>query len=291
MSENISEEAINQIAVQLDKLVQLFERHPDEEVRNQVRELLALVDTLHRTGLGRIVENLSQERYEALLEDPAVNVLLTLYDLAPLDPLEQVEMALDGVRPYLSSHGGAVEVLKVEEGIVHLRLSGSCNGCAASGQTLQRVIETALREGFPEFQGMQVHEPAQPSGKRFLPVLSSSQAATLSRPVFTPVGSVELVPSDTLKGVEIEGARVLLCNVAGEIYAYQNACPGSILPLDVAQLQGTRLICPWHSCVFDARTGKRLDDQQAGRLAVIPVAIQAGQIQLALNVAPVAAGR
>ena len=84
---------------------------------------------------------------------------------------------------------------------------------------------------------------------------------------------------------------MLLCNIAGEIYAYQNACPGSILPLDVAQLQDFNLLCPWHSCVFDARTGKRLDNQNMGRLAVIPVAIHDGQIQLALNVAPVAAGR
>lgn len=50
------------------------------------------------------------------------------------------------------------------------------------------------------------------------------------------------------------------------------------------------LLCPWHNCVFDARTGKRLDGG-AGRLDVIPVAIRDGAIQLALNVAPVALGR
>lgn len=294
MSENMAETTIitlAQLTQRLDRLVQLFEHHPDEQVRAQVMELLALVDALHRGGLGRIVENLAPERYEELLHEPAVNTLLTLYDLAPLDPLEQVEMVLDGVRPYLNSHGGMVEALKVEDGVVHLRLGGSCNGCAASNQTLQRVIETALREGFAGFQAIEVHEPAQPSNKRFLPVISATQAAKLNKPVFTAVGTPEIVPPGTLKGVEVAGTRVLLCNIAGEIYAYQNACPGSLLPLDVAQLQGTSLLCPWHSCVFDARSGKRLDNQQAGRLAVIPVAIRDGQIQLALNVAPVAAGR
>ncbi len=290
MTENTSEESIEQITGRLDYLVQIFEQHPDEQVRERVMELLALVDALHRQGLGRIVENLPSERYEALLEDPAVNTLLTLYDLAPIEPSVQVEMALDTARSYLSAHGGAVEVLKVEEGVVHLRLSGSCNGCSASAVTLKRVIETALQEGFPAFQSIEVHEPAQPSNKRFLPMLNATQAATLKRPVFTPVGSLEAVPLDTLKGVEVEGARILLCNVENEIYAYQNVCPGSLLPLSAGHLEGVTLHCPWHNCVYDARTGKRLDGINLSGLAVIPVAVRNGEIQLALNVAPVAAG-
>ena len=66
---------------------------------------------------------------------------------------------------------------------------------------------------------------------------------------------------------------MLLCNVAGEVYAFRNACPGSDLPLDGGRLRDFTLLCPWHNYVFDARTGKRLDGDE-GRLAVIPVAIR-----------------
>ncbi len=293
MTENIleeSEESIEQITRRLDYLVQIFEQHPDEQVRDRVMELLALVDALHRQGLGRLVESLPADRYETLLQDPVVNTLLTLYDLAPVEPLVQVEMALDTARSYLSAHGGAVEVLKVEEGVVHLRLSGSCNGCSASAVTLKRVIETALKDGFEAFQSIEVHEPAQPSTKRFLPMVSSNQAAALKRPVFTLVGPLEDIPPGTLKAVELEGARILLCNVENEIYAYQNVCPDSLLPLSSGHLEGVKLHCPWHNCVYDARTGKRLDGINLSGLAVIPVAVRNGEIQLALNVAPVAAG-
>ena len=39
---------------------------------------------------------------------------------------ERVREALDEVRPYLESHGGDVELLGVEDGVVRLRLQGSC---------------------------------------------------------------------------------------------------------------------------------------------------------------------
>jgi Fe-S cluster biogenesis protein NfuA/nitrite reductase/ring-hydroxylating ferredoxin subunit len=285
---------INQIAHRLDELVQLFEQHPDVTTRDRALELLALVDALHRTGLERLVAALPPENYTALLHDSAAQTLLTLYDLIPLDPLGEAEAALDTVRPYLHAHGGAVEILKVEDGRVHLRLSGSCNGCAASANTLKGLIETALRENFGAFQDIEVHEPAPASGKRFLPMASAAtrnaQPLTLNRPVFTSVGTLEDLPGGTLKGVEIGETRALLCSVAGEVYAYHNACPGSLLPLDGARLEGMHILCPWHGCVFDARNGKRLAGGALEGLAVIPVSVRESEIRLALNVAPVALG-
>ena len=50
---------------------------------------------------------------------------------------ERVRGALDEVRPYLVAHGGGVELLGVDDGVVHLRLEGACNGCPSSALTLQ----------------------------------------------------------------------------------------------------------------------------------------------------------
>jgi Fe-S cluster biogenesis protein NfuA/nitrite reductase/ring-hydroxylating ferredoxin subunit len=290
-----AEESLAEVAARLDRLIQGFEQHPNQAVRDQALEMLALVDALHREGVRRLVEVLWQGSPTVLaqaLEDEAVTLLLQLYDLAPLelDPLEEVQAALESVRPYIASHGGAVEVLDVVDGVVHLRLSGACQGCAGSAMTLKRGIEAALREGFPGFQGIEVHEPvAVPQRGRggFIPLQAVGEARPLHRPVFTAAGAVESLPPGSIQGLVVEGKAILLCNVAGEIYAYRNACPGSDLPLDGGRLRDFTLLCPWHNCVFDARTGKRLDGG-SGRLEVIPVAIREGTIQLALNVAPVA---
>ncbi len=286
-ADHVSGESLEQVARQLDSLIQTFEQHPIVQVRDQVMEMLGLIDGLHRQGLQRLVESLKTQGPELLdqvLADPAVHLLLMLYDLLPPDPCEQVELALEPIGPYIASLGGSLEVLDVVGGVVHLHLSGSGNDFAAARATLLHDIEVALRAGFPAFRSIEVREkveaPAGAGTAKFIPL---QQIRTIKRPVFTPVLPVESLPPGTLKGVEAEGVRVLLCKLDGDIYAYRNACPGSILPLDASQLKDYALLCPWHNCVYDIRTGKRLDGGN-GWLQVIPVAVRDGMIQLALNV-------
>lgn len=52
--------------------------------------------------------------------------------------------------PAIASHGGSVAVERVENGDVYLRMSGGCQGCAASAATLRTGIETMLRAALPE---------------------------------------------------------------------------------------------------------------------------------------------
>jgi len=73
----------------------------------------------------------------------------------------------------------------------------------------------------------------------------------------------------------------LIANLAGELYAYRNACPGSPLPLDGSRVQGTVLQCPWHGCRFDLRGGKRLDGPGAG-LGVMPIAVEGDDVRIGL---------
>ena len=46
---------------------------------------------------------------------------------------EQIEQALDKIRPALQRDGGDIELVEVEEnGIVKVRLTGACGGCPMS---------------------------------------------------------------------------------------------------------------------------------------------------------------
>ena len=81
--------------------------------------------------------------------DELVSNLLLLYGLHPL-PLEtRVFQALEKVKPQLASHGGDVELLEISEGVVRLRLHGSCNGCPSSAETLKLAIEAAIYAAAP----------------------------------------------------------------------------------------------------------------------------------------------
>ncbi len=63
----------------------------------------------------------------------------------PVPTTEQVQSTLERVRPYLKVDGGDVDLVRVTaEGIVEVRLTGSCVSCPMSVLTLRAGIERAL---------------------------------------------------------------------------------------------------------------------------------------------------
>ena len=74
-----------------------------------------------------------------------------------MDTLERIEQTLDSLRPYISSHRGQVEVIDFDEGegVLTLRMGGTCQGCSASTVTLRQGIEARLRQFVPEVKVVQ----------------------------------------------------------------------------------------------------------------------------------------
>ncbi|MDB5006520.1 MAG: hypothetical protein JWP45_913 [Mucilaginibacter sp.] len=70
--------------------------------------------------------------------------------------LDQVEAALDTIRPYLHTDGGNVSVEEITpENVVRLRLLGSCGSCPMSIMTLKAGIEEAIKKAVPEITGIE----------------------------------------------------------------------------------------------------------------------------------------
>jgi Fe-S cluster biogenesis protein NfuA len=69
-----------------------------------------------------------------------------------MDTIDRIEQTLDTLRPYIASHRGQVEVVDFDEaeGVLLVRLGGTCHGCSASTVTLKQGIESRLREMVPE---------------------------------------------------------------------------------------------------------------------------------------------
>ncbi len=64
---------------------------------------------------------------------------------------EKVEAVLEKIRPMLAADGGSVELVEVgEDGVVKVRLTGSCGCCAMSQFTLKMGIERILKQEVPE---------------------------------------------------------------------------------------------------------------------------------------------
>jgi Fe-S cluster biogenesis protein NfuA len=161
----------------LDRMEQLLAAVEgfDDDVRDQVLELLDGVDALHRHALVRLAGALGDGLQPLRDAEPAVDWLFAAYGVG-VDDVEAASQALEEIRPYIHQHGGEVEVLAVDTGVVRLRLSGACSGCTASSETLREGVEQALRAGLPGFVAMEVVEadpdatPHPPPGPTLLQI-------------------------------------------------------------------------------------------------------------------------
>jgi len=69
---------------------------------------------------------------------------------------EEVQAALDDVRPHLQMDGGDVELVDVtDDGIVKVKLTGSCAGCPMSQMTLKWGVENYLKKKIPDVKSVE----------------------------------------------------------------------------------------------------------------------------------------
>ena len=70
------------------------------------------------------------------------------------DPLaERIQMLFDEqVNPAIAAHGGAVDLLGVEDSVAFIRMGGGCQGCGMANVTLREGIEGMIKETAPEIE-------------------------------------------------------------------------------------------------------------------------------------------
>ena len=110
---------------------------------------------------------------------------------------------------------------------------------------------------------------------------SRSSAADTPPAVWRYAGTLDDLWEGELRGVNLGGVDVVLCNVDGELFAYQDRCPHLANPLSQGVLNHDTLRCAAHEWEFDARTGQGVNPQDAC-LKPFPVRLDNDRIFVAL---------
>ncbi|MEV7042770.1 NifU family protein [Amycolatopsis sp. NPDC051061] len=162
---------VDRVGTRIEQLLGEFSGADAELAEDLVHTLLEF----YGAGLARIVEVVDGPVLDRLLEDDHVRGLLVLHDLHPRSTHERVTEALDKVRPYLGSHAGDVEFVEIADGVLRLRLQGTCDGCPSSTVTAKYAIERVVREAAPEISDVVVEgvvpEETGPGGRPLLPLV------------------------------------------------------------------------------------------------------------------------
>ena len=68
---------------------------------------------------------------------------------------ENVEKALDEIRPFLENDGGNINLVEIEnDKVVKVQLIGACSSCSVNQMTLKSGVEMTIKKHAPQIQSV-----------------------------------------------------------------------------------------------------------------------------------------
>ncbi|MEZ0341439.1 NifU family protein [Mycobacterium sp. pV006] len=255
--------------------------------RERAEQLVREVTDLYGAALARMLDvavAADPARADELVADNLVASLLLVHGLHPHPTEQRVAAALEGVRPYLGSHGGDVSLLSVTDGVVRLQFHGSCKSCPSSTVTLELAVQDAIRASAPEICDIEL-VAADPD-----PEAGVIPAEALLRRVHRHATTWQAAPElAELHDTEVGGFRVgqttvLACRLGTEVFVYRDRCPACTGSLAGARLTGAVLRCPCCGAGFDViHAGAGVGGD--GHLEPVPVLEREGVLSMAIPAA------
>ncbi len=273
----------------IQELTEHLEAVADPGVRALADELTTAVVQLYGAGLERMLELLGQAGAagdavrDAYAEDELVASLLLIHDLHPVPLEERVGRALERVRPYMESHGGDVEVLGIADGVVRLRLQGSCRSCRASSATLELAVRQALEELCPDLEGMDVEGLAPEPELAGFPGVALPMAGADGGPQWHDLPGIDDLAVGALASAAVGTAALVVANVDGTLLAYRDRCASCGGPLQDGELRGATLVCPGCASGFVLTRAGRSDGEAVLQIEPVPLLRQGPRVRVALE--------
>jgi Fe-S cluster biogenesis protein NfuA/nitrite reductase/ring-hydroxylating ferredoxin subunit len=288
---------LREVGERIERILDEIRRHADPGTVERAEDLARSLVELYGAGLERILEIVSESEPDGgalvarIADDPFLASLLVLHGLHPVPVDDRIQRALADVRPYLGSHAGGVDYLGVDdEGVVHLRLEGSCNGCPSSTVTVKLAIERAIEEAAPEVTRVDVEGVTAERSPALLQIQglrnrgNGDGAAEMSAG-WTTLGSLGAVPPGSITPLDVDGLPVVVASWEGGLYAYRDACAACDSPLRDATLAEGVLTCPVCEAGFDVRMAGRSANGSERHLDPLPLLPEDGGWKIAIPAA------
>jgi Fe-S cluster biogenesis protein NfuA/nitrite reductase/ring-hydroxylating ferredoxin subunit len=269
--------------------------------QQRAEELVRLVADLYGAGLERMLDLLHQrgvlsdDVVDALASDDLVASLLLVHGLHPYPVQTRIERALAGLRPYLGSHGGDVELVEVTgDGVVRLRMLGSCDGCPSSSVTLTLAVEGAIEAAAPEITAIEVEEPAAAPAVIPVSALFSRLADTADRgSSWVDVPELADLAAGTVRAATAGGIALAACRIGADLFAFHDECArcgrslaGATLARRLGGASGDAVLsCPGCGAHYDARRAGACLDDPALHLSPLPLLAEGGSVLIAVPAA------
>ncbi len=279
-------------------------------------ELVRLLVDLYGAGLERLLEVVDEagclgpDLLDRLAGDDLVSSLLLVSGLHPYGIEQRIVRALDEVRPYLGSHGGDIRFVDISpEGVVRLRMLGSCDGCPSSSVTLELAVREALEAAAPEVTGIEVETETTGSTAATSPAASAPAAGVIpvealrTRLAEEPDAASAGVVHESLEGIDdladgtlrhlfLDGVPVLVGRWRNGFYAYRDLCPDCASDFTAGTGAGSLqralgtgdpiLTCPGCNRHFDVRRAGAGLEPGTGHLEPFPLLDRGGRLEISL---------
>lgn len=267
--------------------------------RERAEQLVGEITDLYGAGLERILQiavSADPSLVEKFAGNDLVASLLLVHGLHPHGVERRIEDALDGVRPYLGSHGGDVTLLEVVDDVVRLQFAGSCKSCPSSAVTLELTVEDAVRAAAPEIASIEVVAADVAPSVGVIPaesLLSRMHQNGHGPATWNAVPDLADLAPGEVGGFRVAGVTLVACRVGDELFAYHDRCgkcesslAGATLHRPLGAAIGEALLrCPRCRAHFDVvHAGAGVDENADAtvHLDPIPLLVRDGVLSIAV---------
>jgi len=161
---------------QLGQLITQFDQMPEGPQKNACKQLVQLLMDVHGAGLDRIMEIVFENEaagpaiIDKLGQDSITSSLLLLYSLHPDDLETRLNKAVERMRPRLRKLSYSVDLLRVHEGAVEVRVTSSASGhsCGSTARDVRTIVEDGVYELAPDVTLLEIRGLEEPANAGFV---------------------------------------------------------------------------------------------------------------------------
>ena len=108
---------------------------------------------------------------------------------------------------------------------------------------------------------------------------------------FHKIAAADEVAPGEVRQYLVEDRPVALCNVDGELHAFEDICTHQYTHLSEGEFSGSEITCPLHGAKFDVKTGAAKTLPAVKPVPKHEVKVEDGYVYVALNPQRVKVGR